>query len=143
MMKQSHPLTDSPRLTEISQEQYDSVLYYVGAFEKALHGMEGRLSENPWYGTRAASSGQAYKIEFLSNTENLSHSLRKIAVLADKIDSGLGSGMTESFSQVKSLLGIPEGMRAVCMIAVGHKGMERKPQNEDRLKWERVHIGQY
>ena len=44
---------------------------------------------------------------------------------------------------VKSLLGIPEGMRAVCMIAVGHKGMERKPQNEDRLKWERVHIGQY
>jgi len=44
---------------------------------------------------------------------------------------------------VKSLLAIPEEMRAVCMIAVGHKGMERKPQNEDRLKWERVHIGQY
>ncbi len=44
---------------------------------------------------------------------------------------------------VKSLLNIPDEMRAVCMIAVGHKGMERKPQNEDRLKWERVHIGQY
>ncbi len=44
---------------------------------------------------------------------------------------------------VKSLLAVPDEMRAVCMIAVGHKGMERKPQNEDRLKWERVHIGQY
>ena len=44
---------------------------------------------------------------------------------------------------VKSLLGIPDELRAVCMIAVGHKGMERKPQNEDRLKLERVHIGQY
>lgn len=44
---------------------------------------------------------------------------------------------------VKSLLGIPDELRAVCMVAVGHKGMERKPQNEDRLKWERVHIGQY
>ena len=44
---------------------------------------------------------------------------------------------------VKSLLGIPDEMRAVCMVAVGHKGIERKPQNEDRLKWERVHIGQY
>ena len=44
---------------------------------------------------------------------------------------------------VKSLLGIPDGLRAVCIIAVGHKGMERKPQNEDRLKWERVHIGRY
>ena len=44
---------------------------------------------------------------------------------------------------VKSLLNIPDGMRAVCIVAVGHKGMERKPQNEDRLKWEQVHIGQY
>ena len=44
---------------------------------------------------------------------------------------------------VKSLLSIPEEQRVVCIIAVGYKGMERKPQNEDRLKWERVHIGQY
>ena len=44
---------------------------------------------------------------------------------------------------VKSLLGIPEERGVVCIIAVGHKGMERKPQNEDRLKWEQVHIGKY
>ena len=50
---------------------------------------------------------------------------------------------TSSEDIVKSLLGIPAEMRAVCIVAVGHKGMERKPQNEDRLKWERVHIGQY
>lgn len=42
---------------------------------------------------------------------------------------------------VKSLLGIPDKYGVVCIIAVGHKGMERKPQNEDRLKWEKVHIG--
>lgn len=44
---------------------------------------------------------------------------------------------------VCSLLGIPEEKGVVCIIALGHKGMERKPQNEDRLKWENVHIGQY
>lgn len=44
---------------------------------------------------------------------------------------------------VKSLLGIPEDRGVMCIIAVGHKGMERKPQNEDRLKWERVHLGQF
>lgn len=44
---------------------------------------------------------------------------------------------------VRNLLSIPDGRGIVCIIAVGHKGMERKPQNEDRLKWERVHIGQY
>lgn len=42
---------------------------------------------------------------------------------------------------VKSILGIPDKFGVVCIIAVGHKGMERKPQNEDRLKWEKVHIG--
>ena len=42
---------------------------------------------------------------------------------------------------VKSLLGIPDKFGVVCIIAVGHKGMERKPQNEDHLKWEKVHIG--
>jgi len=46
-------------------------------------------------------------------------------------------------SIVCSLLNIPEEMGVVCIVAVGHKGMERKPQNEDKLKWERVHIGQY
>ena len=44
---------------------------------------------------------------------------------------------------VCSLLNIPEERGIVCIVAVGHKGMERKPQNEDKLKWERVHIGQY
>ena len=27
--------------------------------------------------------------------------------------------------------------------AIGHKADERKPQNEDKLKWENVHIGKY
>ena len=44
---------------------------------------------------------------------------------------------------VRSLLSIPEDRRVVCMVAVGHKGMERNPQNEDRLKWEQVHIGKF
>lgn len=44
---------------------------------------------------------------------------------------------------VKSLLGIPQERGIACIIAVGKKGMERKPQNEDRLKWERIHIGRY
>ena len=40
---------------------------------------------------------------------------------------------------VRHLLGIPSDMRVLCLIALGHKGAERKPQNEERLKWEKVH----
>ena len=44
---------------------------------------------------------------------------------------------------VRSILGIPENLRVLSIIALGHKGMERKPFNEDRLLWEKVHLGQY
>ncbi|MBQ8051103.1 MAG: nitroreductase family protein [Bacteroidaceae bacterium] len=39
---------------------------------------------------------------------------------------------------VRRLLDIPQGRRVLCLIALGHKGMERKPQNEERLHWEKV-----
>lgn len=41
------------------------------------------------------------------------------------------------------LLDIPPHLQAVSIIALGHKGMERKPFDESRLLWERVHIGSY
>ncbi|MCR5820763.1 MAG: nitroreductase family protein [Bacteroidaceae bacterium] len=42
---------------------------------------------------------------------------------------------------VRDILSIPEPLRVLSIIAVGHKGMERKPFNEDRLLWEKVHLG--
>ena len=44
---------------------------------------------------------------------------------------------------VRNILGIPENLRVLSIIPLGHKGMERKPFNEDRLLWEKVHLGQY
>lgn len=49
----------------------------------------------------------------------------------------------DSEQVVRDLLGVPQGHGVCCLVAVGHKGMERKPQNEDRLKWERVHSERY
>ena len=44
---------------------------------------------------------------------------------------------------VRYLLHIPEPFRVVSIVAMGHKGMERKPFNEDRLLWNYVSIGQF
>ena len=44
---------------------------------------------------------------------------------------------------VHELLGIPDNLRVLCIIAVGHKGMERKPFNEEHLLWEKVHINKW
>jgi hypothetical protein len=34
-------------------------------------------------------------------------------------------------------------MSCLCILAIGHKADERKPQNEDKLKWESVHLNKY
>lgn len=44
---------------------------------------------------------------------------------------------------VRAMLHIPEHLRVLSIVAIGHKGMERKPFNEDRLLWEKVHFNTF
>ena len=92
--------------TEITKEQYASILYCVSAFEKALHNMDGKLSANPWFGTKATFSGQTYKTQLLHDTEGLSASLRRIEALSGSIAARLGAGDSKSFSDTRRLLNI-------------------------------------
>jgi len=55
---------------------------------------------------------------------------------------GLSDGTTAD-TVIRGILDIPENLNVLCIIAVGHKADERKPQNEDRLKWENVHLGKF
>ncbi|MBR5432304.1 MAG: nitroreductase family protein [Bacteroidales bacterium] len=50
---------------------------------------------------------------------------------------------TPSETIVSELLNIPAPLRPLTIVAVGHKGMERKPFNEERLLWEKVHVGSF
>ena len=45
----------------------------------------------------------------------------------------------EAEANVRRVLDIPADVRVLCIIALGHKGAERKPQNEERLHWDKVH----
>jgi len=44
---------------------------------------------------------------------------------------------------IRGILDIPENLNVLCVIAIGHKVEERKPQNEEKLKWENVHVGKF
>lgn len=55
---------------------------------------------------------------------------------------GLSDG-TSSDDVIRGILNIPQEQHVLCVIAIGHKADERKPQNEDKLNWENVHIGKY
>jgi Nitroreductase len=55
---------------------------------------------------------------------------------------GLSDG-TSADTVIRGILDIPENLCVLCVIAFGHKADERKPQNEDKLKWENVHLNKY
>lgn len=55
---------------------------------------------------------------------------------------GLFDGTT-SDEVIRGILDIPEEMSVLCVLGIGHKADERKPQNEENLKWENVHINKW
>ena len=44
---------------------------------------------------------------------------------------------------VRQILNIPPHLHILSIVAVGHKGMQRKPFNEERLQWEKVHLNSF
>ncbi len=55
---------------------------------------------------------------------------------------GLDDGTTAD-TVIRGVLGIPDNYNCLCILAVGHWSDERKPQSEDRLKWENVHLNKF
>ena len=55
---------------------------------------------------------------------------------------GLSDGTTAD-TVIQGVLNIPENLSCLCVLAIGHKAAERKPQNEEKLKWENVHLEKY
>jgi len=55
---------------------------------------------------------------------------------------GLSDG-TSADEVIRGILDIPENMSVLCVLGIGHKADVRKPQNEDSLKWENVHINKW
>ena len=44
---------------------------------------------------------------------------------------------------IHEVLDIPLQLQVLSIIAIGHKGMERKPFDEKHLQWEKIHINKY
>ena len=44
---------------------------------------------------------------------------------------------------VHEVLDLPLPLQVLSIIAIGHKGMERKPFDEEHLQWEKIHLNKY
>lgn len=81
-------------------------------------------------------------------------SIASIIIQLQAEDLGLGSCWVQvrqrvaasgvpSDEFVREVLDIPLQLQVLSVIAIGHKGMERKPFNEEHLQWEKIHINKY
>lgn len=60
-----------------------------------------------------------------------------------EVNGRLTADGTPSEEAVQEILGLPEQIQPLCIIAMGIPDEERKPQNTDKLLWERVHIDKF
>lgn len=81
-------------------------------------------------------------------------SLAAVTMQYQAADLGLGSCWCQirnrfmengesSDNVLRFLLRYPENLTAECVIGIGYPAIERKPQDEDNLKWENVHVGPF
>lgn len=81
-------------------------------------------------------------------------SIASLMIQLQAEDLGLGSCWVQirerftaagmpSDEYVHGILDIPLQLQVLSVIAIGHKGMERKPFNEDHLQWEKIHLNKY
>ena len=81
-------------------------------------------------------------------------SIASIMIQLQAEDLGLGSCWVQirerftasgmpSDEYVREVLDIPLQLQVLSIIAIGHKGMERKPFDEGHLQWEKIHINKY
>ena len=81
-------------------------------------------------------------------------SIASIIIQLQAEDMGLGSCWVQvrerftasgmpSDEYVREVLDIPLQLQVLSVVAIGHKGMERKPFSEEHLQWEKVHINKY
>ena len=81
-------------------------------------------------------------------------SIASIMIQLQAEDLGLGSCWVQireryaisgipSDEYVRNVLDLPLQLQVLSIIAIGHKGVERKPFNEDNLQWEKIHINKF
>lgn len=69
-------------------------------------------------------------------------------------DMGLGSCWTQIRNRltpdekdadeyIRRMLDIPYQIQVLSVIAIGHKGQEKKPFDETNLQWEKIHLGKF
>ena len=87
-------------ISKISKEQYSSIMYTVEIFEKALQKMDGKLDDNPWADTTAASYGQVFESRMIKTLDGFAENLKKLEDLVTSFNNEYGTSVENTWSAV-------------------------------------------
>ena len=112
--------------TNISKEEFASLLYLVDAFEKALNAMEYALTENPWANTTATSSGQIFKTEMMNATDGLARSLSEIEGLIAFLNKNYFCQLNPTWNDIQAHIGEYEEVFTLPLFPLDWRKQERR-----------------
>lgn len=85
-----------------TKEAYQSRLTAVSALERALHDLDGKITDNPWKDTAAVSAGQVFKAELLRDTDGLSDNLNEMEGIVTSFGQEYGTAFSPTRTYVES-----------------------------------------
>ena len=91
--------------------------------------------------SKRSNSWQFIAVDDKACLERLSHCKKAGADFLK--DAALAVVVLPADEYVREVLDIPLQLQVLSIIAIGHKGMERKPFDEKHLQWEKIHINKY
>lgn len=123
----------------VSKEQFMTLVYVVEAFEKALHAIGRRLSENVWAGTAAVTSGQAFKTEMLSKLEGFPEALSGLETETVSFNSEFGTSIEPAWDHILEETGKIEDIISLPLFPVSWRDTKTRSMLRDRaLKEEKI-----
>lgn len=112
--------------TAITKEQYSSLLYLVDAFERALHNMDGALSDNPWAETSATASGQTFKSEMTAASGRLPRQLGELETEVLAFNHAYGTEIEPTWNACEDRLAAIETALALPLFPVKWRNHETR-----------------
>ena len=137
----SERLHDVPHSTDISQVPTDGDLYIFAVKDSALLDLVSRMPSNRGLWVHTAGSMDMEVFAPYTARYGVFYPMQTFS--KERVRGRFGAMDEPAEDFVRETLGIPEEMGVLCILSIGHKDEERKPFDEEKMMWEKVHIGKW
>ncbi|TEB07766.1 hypothetical protein Psch_01321 [Pelotomaculum schinkii] len=117
---------DNP--TAVSADQFNTMIYCVRNYAKALANMGGKLTDNPWYGSVVTSISQEFKSQLLAETQGLDQQLSSLYEALSNYQNKYGFGGEATWNDVQRIISMLSEIEKTPLFPFDWCSSERRAQ---------------